>query len=436
MYDLLLVNSPLYLDKQAQNDDYLPPIGLAYIASYLSDRGKSVSVLDAINKGLGVKEVIAIILQVNPAYLGINVFSVNYEFVKMICEALNENISILIGGNVTAFCYKEICEWNTKGRMFVVIGEGEKIVYDIVSNNIQEESFYTKRNSIVYRVDAKSVYFNKDLDLLHLNRGFIENGYINVYNQVEDSIVTSRGCPYNCAYCGSASSINKHTYVRRRTFHNIEQELFEIGINNPDVTCIRILDDLFLSDTQSITKASEMFMKHPKLSWRAMAHIHVLKNSVSKFHSLYESGCKELFIGIESGSDKIRKFIKKVGNISDIIGVIQGLLLSKIQVKVYFILGFPTENEDDMEATYQLAKQLYDFSKQIQVQLRVSTFKFRPYHGTELFSYLYSSETRPHYMHDQQTYGKDDFNFTAGNFSNVTDNILDDYMSKMDMMKG
>lgn len=436
MYDLLLVNSPLYSEGQSQNEDYLPPIGLAYIATYVSDEGKNVSILDAINRGLSVKEVIDEINHNNPTYLGINLFSVNYELVKKICESLNDNINILIGGNITTFCYKDICDWGTRSRTYIVIGEGEKIVFDIISDKIQEQPFYTHKNAYTYMVDKKSVYFNKELDLLHLNRRFIENGYRNVYNQVENSLVTSRGCPFNCAYCGSASSINKHTYVRRRAFNNIEQELIEIENNNSDVTCVRVLDDLFLSDNRSISEASKMFIKHPKLSWRAMAHIHTLKNARNLFSSLYESGCSELFIGIESGSKKTREFIHKTGEISDIIDVIQRLLQAKIQVKAYFIIGFPDENEDDMEATYQLAKHLFEFSKQVDVKFRVSTFKFRPYHGTELFNYISQHRQNIKLMHDNKAYGKDSFNFTGGNFSCVSDEKIDDYMAKMDKMRG
>jgi len=436
VYDLLLVNSPLYSEGQSNNEDYLPPIGLAYIATYAFDKGKRVSILDAINRGLSVKEVIDEINHSNPTYLGINLFSTNYELVKKICESINENIKILIGGNITTFCYKDISEWNTKSKTFIVIGEGEKIVFDIISDNIQEQAFYTYQNAYTYMVNKESVYFNKELDLLHLNRRFIENGYRNVNNQIENSIITSRGCPFNCAYCGSARSINKHTTVRRRTFHNINQELFEIETNNPDVTCVRVLDDLFLMDNSSISKAAKMFMLHPKLSWRAMAHIHTLKNGVDLFNSLYESGCSELFIGIESGSKKIRDFIDKKGEISDIIDVIQRLLRAKIQVKAYFILGFPDETEEDIEATYQLAKQLFEYSKQVDVKFRVSSFKFRPYHGTKLYKYISKHRHNIKLSHDNKTYGKDSFNFTGGNFSCVSDDLIDEYMAKMDEMRG
>ncbi len=210
----------------------------------------------------------------------------------------------------------------------------------------------------------------------------------------------------------------------------------EIEKNNENVTCIRVLDDLFLSDCQSISDAIEMFSKHQKLSWRAMAHINTLKKAKSLFNSLYNSGCEELFIGIESGSQKIRELIHKKGNIHDIISVIQALLSSQIQVKAYFILGFPTENEDDMEATYRLAKKLYDFGKYEKVTFRVTVFKFRPYHGTELYKYIINQGEEIQLTHDSQNYGKDSFNFTAGNFSCVSDEKIEEYMMRMETMRG
>lgn len=436
MCDLLLVNSPLYFIEQEINEDYLPPMGLAYIATYVASKGKNVVIIDAIDMKIGVVKLVSKINLISPEFIGINIFSVNYDIVKTICESLNCNINILIGGNLTTFIYKDICKWKTKAKTYVVIGEGERIVYDIISNNIKEQPIYTENNFLVFMVDAKSKYFIHNLDYLSLNREFIKNEYFNVHGQIENSIVTSRGCPYNCAYCGSARSINKHTTVRRRSISSIEQELTEIENNNENVTCIRVLDDLFLSDCQSISDAIEMFSKHQKLSWRAMAHINTLKKAKSLFNSLYNSGCEELFIGIESGSEKIRELIHKKGNIHDIISVIQALLSSQIQVKAYFILGFPTENEDDMEATYRLAKKLYDFGKYEKVTFRVTVFKFRPYHGTELYKYIINQGVEIQLTHDSQNYGKDSFNFTAGNFSCVSDEKIEEYMIKMETMRG
>lgn len=436
MLDLLLINSPLYLNGCNPNEDYLPPMGLAYIASYSSIRGKEVSILDAVKLGLSLEEIIHKIKIENPTFLGINIFSTNYDIVQRICESINEETTILIGGNATAFCYKDISRWETQSKIYIVIGEGERIVYDIINDNLLQSPIYTYNKSNVYLVGKESKYFNENIDLLHLNRSYIDNSYKNIYNEIESSIVTSRGCPFNCAYCGSARSINLNTTVRRRSIENIKQEIIDIKKRSNEVTCIRVLDDLFLLNQHSIMDAINIFKMHPGLYWRSMAHVHILGKNSHLFGDLYNSGCKELFIGIESGSKRIRHFIHKKGEIHDIIDVVQGLLSVKIQVKAYFIIGFPTEDETDLEETYKLAKLLFDYSKKVNTRFRVSTFKFRPYHGTELFSYIREQHNDIKIVHENQSYGKDNFNFTAGNFSNVSDEKIEEYMRKMDTLKG
>ncbi len=181
MCDLLLVNSPLYFIEQEINEDYLPPMGLAYIATYVANKGKNVTIIDAIDMKIGVDKLVSKVNLISPKFLGINIFSVNYEIVQTICESLNGNINILVGGNITTYIYKDICKWKTKAKTYVVIGEGERIVYDIISNNIKEQPIYTENNFLVFMVDAKSKYFIHNLDYVSLNREFIKNEYFNVH---------------------------------------------------------------------------------------------------------------------------------------------------------------------------------------------------------------------------------------------------------------
>ena len=76
---------------------------------------------------------------------------------------------------------------------------------------------------------------------------------------------------------------------------------------SPSVQSIRVLDDLFLRDFNSVNNAISIFSEFPNMHWRGMAHVVSLKNSLENLHNLRISGCQELFLGIESGSEKIRK---------------------------------------------------------------------------------------------------------------------------------
>ena len=221
-------------------------------------------------------------------------------------------------------------------------------------------------NKYVYRVNVNSIYFPNDISNIFLNRKYLGNELItNHYGEKEVAIITSRGCAFDCAFCGGAKSLNKDVRTRIRTEESVIKELGYIVNSYPDVQSVRILDDLFLRNAKSIDMANNIFSQFPKLSWRGMVHVLSLVNAIDKIRELQVGNCKELFIGIESGSESIRKKINKLGQPDDIIKVSQEILRCGIDLKGYFIYGFPQETKEDFQKTYELASKLKAISQEI-----------------------------------------------------------------------
>ena len=154
-----------------------------------------------------------------------------------------------------------------------MIGDGELITKDIVRAEIKEKPWIENANRRVFDVNYKSGYFVKDISVLPLNREFFCNEPArNHQGLLEANIVTSRGCIYNCSFCGAARSLNKEYPVRERSMDSIIEELGALRMKNPDIKSIRVLDDLFLESKTSIIKATEIFSKFD-FQWRAMAHV-------------------------------------------------------------------------------------------------------------------------------------------------------------------
>ncbi|MGB8815683.1 MAG: radical SAM protein [Minisyncoccia bacterium] len=147
---------------------------------------------------------------------------------------------------------------------------------------------------------------------------------------------------------------------------------------------------------------------------------------------LKQSGCKEMFIGIESGSPRILKMIHKTSDVVLIKRTIDRVFQAGINVKGYFIFGFETERSDDMQMSFDLAKNLKEISLKSGVNFRTSVFQFRPYHGTE----LYYDMIRKGRIIDEVVssdglsinIGRRQFNFTSGNFSEVSDDDLQQFI--------
>ena len=298
-----------------------------------------------------------------------------------------------------------------------------------------------KDSKFVYRVNKDSIYFPKDISNIFLNRKYIgDEIVINHYGEKEIAIITSRGCMFNCAFCGGAKSLNKDVPIRIRTEESVVKELNEILSTYPDIQSIRILDDLFLRNGNSIDMANNIFSQFSQLSWRGMVHVLSLVHVIEKIKELRVGGCKELFIGIESGSESIRKRINKIGSPDDILKVSQEILQNGIDLKGYFIYGFPKETKADFQKTFELAKRLKEISLRTDGTFRTSVFQFRPYDGTQLYNEIVKDTgiIQDCQFNDSisQFEGRTQFNFDFGNYSMESKELLNEYIIKTQELTG
>lgn len=431
----ILINSPIFWDSITEKEQYLPPIGLGYIATYLDKVNVDIELLDCVKKHLSADEVISYINSKKPDYVGINIFTQNYSIVKYIIENIENPCDVFIGGQVVKCIYQDLLEWDSRNTLNIIIGEGELIIPAIVMNSCTESPFYIKNNKKVYKVDKNSAYFPKDISNLVLNRNYLpEEIVINHYGQKEAAIITSRGCVYNCAFCGGASSLNKDVTIRTRSEDSVIQEIEDIISIYPDVQSIRILDDLFLRNEKSIEMAYRIFQNFPQIKWRGMVHVMSLINACDKIKTLKKSRCSELFIGIESGSTRVRERINKLGSVDEVIQVATALLENSIDLKGYFIYGFPQETEEDYKKTYDLARKIKDISNTTKGNFRTSVFQFRPYQGTQLYNEIMRSTGIIHEGKINQIIsrfeGRTQFNFEFGNYSSTSEETLNEYIIK------
>ena len=430
----LLINSPINWEPVAENEQYLSPFGLGYIATYLDKNGIKVELLDCVKEQLVVLDIIRKIESYGATYVGINVFSQNYRIVKHIVESIKTDCIFFIGGQSVKALYTDILNWSTRNRLNIIIGDGEFIIPKIVMGECVQKPEYEQGTKQVYVVNADSPYFPKDISSLDLNRKFLGREIItNHYGEEEASIVTSRGCAYDCAFCGGARSLNKEIPIRIRSEESIKKELDNIVALYPHIQSIRILDDLFLRNRQSIIRANNIFSQYPTLSWRGMAHVRPLMEAYDYIKDLKIGKCHELFIGIESGSQRIREQINKLGNTDDILHVSCEILRCGIDLKGYFIYGFPGETKDDFQKTYDLAASIREKSQYFLGSFRTSVFQFRPYHGTKLYQEIIQTTGLLHeceYTEELAQAGKSQFNFNLGNYSAEPTEVLFEYIQK------
>lgn len=441
---VLIINSPLFRDSNPLYDeDSLPPLGLGYIATALKQNGIEVQLIDAVDQRMSLKKLIEIIHSYKPQFVALNIFTTNCDLVKELVIAIEFDTHFIIGGLSTKQLANEIIYWETPNPIDVVTGDGELIVVDIVKGEIKEKPSSQNGNKRVYLIHKESSYEVKDISDLALDRTFFRNEPVeHRLGFVEANIVASRGCIYNCSFCAAARSLNKDYSIRERSIDSIMRELTEIRANYPLVSSIRVLDDLFLKSCKSVQKAIAIF-SHFNYQWRSMAHVMTFnKVDIEEMIALRNSGCFELFIGIESGSPSVLKSINKTNNVDTIIRNLSKVFEAGINMKGYFIYGFPGETEEDMEMTYQLTLKLKEISRKYNANFRTSVFQYRPYHGTQIYHDL---EAQGHDLDVRQMapnkelsslVGRLQFNFHNGNYAKVDREVLNSYIYRTTNLNG
>jgi radical SAM superfamily enzyme YgiQ (UPF0313 family) len=350
---------------------------------------------------------------------------------------VSEPKTFLLGGPAIYYLIPEIKTWDTKNDIFIITGEAELIIPEIIKNPQKWGESFEKVK--VVHVTPESPFYPNNIDL-PMDRTIFKNEPIqrSDLGLTESHIIASRGCLYNCAFCTAATTLNKHLKPRYRSYDSLSNEIETIQKLQSKTNCIRVLDDLFLRNQSSIELAIRLFSKN-NLFWRSMAHINTFRDLPSKWlNDIKNSGCHELFIGVESGNNETLRHIRKPFSSETAYKTITRMLDSQISIKCYFILGIPGETESNLQDTLSLASKLKNYAGKIGGKLRVSVFRFRPYQGTTLYNeILEKGQSIIPIVNRLDTFESDSFNpydCISGIYAEYNESILNKYMMEMEKL--
>ncbi|MFJ8142729.1 B12-binding domain-containing radical SAM protein [Streptomyces sp. NPDC096013] len=420
--DALFINAPLrdYTLRPRTNDYTLPVLGMAYIATYAQQQGFNVGVLDAEAHGLGIEETAAIVNEAAPRWAAMNLLAPTYEMSAKIAARLDPDIDLMVGGHhAKAMPDRILNDPRMRHLRALVLGEGELRVAALL------EDLDNRRTlpGVLWRdprldtpaagiasPKTTAALLGPDINSLpYVNRAFLpqdpyqapptaadlrlaaERPWISTRGHWEANIVGSRGCPYNCTFCGAAVSANPDITIRVRSPENIIGELDQLH-DEYGVTAFRFVDDLFLGVGRVIDEQMTAFTHHrigDRYVWDATGRINVLDRLTdADLDRLVTNGLREVALGIESGSTRILKAMDKRIDAEMTERVARRLVAHGIGVKGYFIFGFPGETQEDLDATVRHVHNLWDISDQNTGDIRASVFEFRPYPGTPVWQTL------------------------------------------------
>ncbi|MBW2976382.1 B12-binding domain-containing radical SAM protein [Candidatus Woesearchaeota archaeon] len=217
-----------------------------------------------------------------------------------------------------------------------------------------------------------------------INRGFIEDidkirfpAREKMLDEYSPSgyghIISSRGCPFLCAYCGSRSIW--HRKVRFRSVQNIIQEIKET-IDKCGTRDFTFWDESFTLRRQRILDFCKA-VKKLGVTWRCDTRIDIIDEELIKV--MMDSGCRHMSFGIESGNQETLNFIRKGITLEQIYKTANMLNKLNVPWKAYLMIGFPNETEEQIKETINIIEKIRP--------KRVTLSLFTPYPGTELFDY-------------------------------------------------
>lgn len=439
--DAVFLNAPLrdYSHRPRTNDFTLPVLGMGYIATYAAHQGFNVGVLDAESLGLGIDEAIAQVNALRPRWVGFNLLAPTYEISARVAAGLDPAIDLMVGGHqAKAMPAETLMDPRFHRVEALVLGEGETRVAELLVDKRRRADL----PGIMWRDPILKTpvsgggmslghHLAPDVDgLPFIDRKFLaDDPYRAGDGRLEANMVGARGCPYDCSFCGAAVSANPDITIRTRSPENIIEEMQQLD-HEYDVTAFRFVDDLFLGYERFIRKCMAAFTEHhvgDRHVWDATGRINILhRMSDDMLDVLRANGCREVALGIESGSERLLKYMGKRITPEMTASVVERLTARGISVKGYFILGFPTETREELNETVQLAFKLWDITDRYPGRFRASVFEFRPYPGTpEWHRLIATGKYQPQQLLDYSAVdltsggvdeamrGRDEFNFSV-----------------------
>lgn len=393
--DAVFVNAPLrdYAQRPRVNDFTLPVLGMGYLATYAAVQGFNIGVLDAEAHGLSIADTVQMINEAAPRWVGFNLLAPTYDISARIAARLDPNIRVMLGGHQAKAMPVDIL---TDPRMAecsaLVIGEAETRATALLDDHHARIELPgvmwldpIRKMPVSGGAGGNSHHLAPDIDALpFVDRAYLAQDPHEDGGRLEANMVGARGCPYNCSFCGAAVSANPDVTIRTRDPHNILDEMRQL--TSTGVTAFRFVDDLFLGAKRVIEQMMRAFTAAKVGEWAvwdATGRINVLyRTSDSMLDILAANGLREVALGIESGSRRMLELIDKRIDPAMTRDVVRRLTARGINVKGYFILGFPTETTTEVDTTTRLVRELWDMTDPMPGRFRASVFEYRPYPGT------------------------------------------------------
>lgn len=394
---ILLINPPFYRLMNSHFNGL--SLGLCYIAGVLKDAGFYVRIYNAdyLNdtKYITQKEILenygnykailqnpdnpiwqeikSTVQNFKPDLVGITALTGTYKSAEIIAKIVRDfdpGIRLVIGGVHPTILPDEVI--NSDLFDFVVRGEGENTFLEIAKGEKKKDIL-----GLSYRDDNGRIVRNperpyiKDLDTITFPARDL---YINEPESMDYGyIMTGRGCPFQCTYCASKKIWNRK--ARFRSEQNVIEELKYVHMTF-GTRSFYFIDDTFTLDLKRAKRICQMMIDEGMdIEWICDTRVDTLDEEL--LFLMKKSGCTRVKIGVESGSERILKNIKKGITKDQIRRAVSLIRKAGLDFTIYLMIGFPTETDEEVHETIDFARELDPKYYSLSI--------LAPYPGTEIY---------------------------------------------------
>jgi radical SAM superfamily enzyme YgiQ (UPF0313 family) len=353
-------NGAWYLGKR------LPPIGLMYVAAALEKAGFKVHMLDNYLMKKSTEEIKQLITQINPEIVGITCGSATYPRCVETSKAIKQakpDCKIVVGGWHASYMPDSLLA--NPEIDYVVMGEGERAITQLataITNGKETQALTIPgvgrrhnganiKNQPQYIENMDEIpYPARHLLPLELYDRTIE--YLNT--KPADVMSISRGCVFNCGFCETRKLWGNicRGFSPQRVIGEIEDLQTRY-----DTKGIYFINDNFTLRKEKTTELCNLMIeKKLNLEWVCDTRVDLVNDELLALMS--KAGCKTIWFGVESASQKILQRIGRNTTPQEVENAFKLCRKNGIKTACSFMLGLPDETLKDMEDSLKFAKKL------------------------------------------------------------------------------
>ncbi len=350
-------------------DHIQPPLGLGYLAESCRREGHDVIVADAIKERLGPGALLERIQAIRPDFVGIQCYTFDIKNVKQILpgvKSVKSDIVTAVGGPHPSAAPAATLEYFGGALDFAFVGEAERSLPrllgrlsgagDITLSDIEGLAFRDGE-----RITVNPRGFTEDLDSLGMPawdlikpETYPESQHGAFFERFPIApILFTRGCPFPCTFC--AGSIVSGKRIRK---HSVDFMLDQIRYlyHERGIREFHVVDDNFTLDKGYAKEFLRRFIDAGlQMSWSTPNGVRLDTLDEELLDLMKESGLYMVSLGIESGSDRVLRLMKKRTTTDRIKKGVELIRSKGIDTAGFFIVGFPGETAADIENTIRFS---------------------------------------------------------------------------------